>query len=285
MRAVSEVWLLPALGGWLDRALRHHVHRRAHACTASASCWCRSPRTRSGSSSCAAGCFQVGVPVFLTWALLQFVLLPTTNLSFSSLELTYEDVAQNFLASPQDVHPAAHHRVPRRALQPPLRLGLQRHPRARAARGDVRRAGEGARDVAEVLRAGPRHQGAAPGAGPADAEPRGPAQDGARVHARLRPQVRHRLGARRAGAGAQGHRPVRLRLPRADAARGEDPPEAGDLADRARHRAHLARGLRGRQRDRLPPLARRADPGRGRPEAAGRRAPLRRSGCSAPRSA
>src|SRR4051812_20134326 len=42
------------------------------------------------------GLFQVGVPVLITYALLRFVLLPTTNLSFSSLELMYEDIARSF---------------------------------------------------------------------------------------------------------------------------------------------------------------------------------------------
>jgi len=47
------------------------------------------------------GLLQVGVPVALTYALLTLVLLPYTNLSFNSLELTYEDVALDFLESPK----------------------------------------------------------------------------------------------------------------------------------------------------------------------------------------
>lgn len=45
------------------------------------------------------GLWQVGVPTALTWALLWGVILPLTNYGLSSLELTYEDVAVNFLGS------------------------------------------------------------------------------------------------------------------------------------------------------------------------------------------
>ncbi|HLM42922.1 MAG TPA: poly-gamma-glutamate biosynthesis protein PgsC/CapC, partial [Myxococcaceae bacterium] len=47
------------------------------------------------------GLFQVGIPVALTYGVLRLVLLRYTNLSFSSLELTYEDVALDFLQSPK----------------------------------------------------------------------------------------------------------------------------------------------------------------------------------------
>lgn len=47
------------------------------------------------------GLFQVSVGVALTWAVIALVLLPYTNLSFSSFELTYEDVALDFLGSPK----------------------------------------------------------------------------------------------------------------------------------------------------------------------------------------
>lgn len=45
------------------------------------------------------GLVQVGVPTALTWALLVWVILPFTNYGLSSLELSYEDVAVNFLGS------------------------------------------------------------------------------------------------------------------------------------------------------------------------------------------
>lgn len=45
--------------------------------------------------------FQIGVSVGLTWLLVAKVLLQYTNLSYASLELTYEDVALDFLGSPK----------------------------------------------------------------------------------------------------------------------------------------------------------------------------------------
>ncbi len=45
--------------------------------------------------------FQIGVSVGVTWVIVANVLLPFTNLSYSSLELTYENVALDFLASPK----------------------------------------------------------------------------------------------------------------------------------------------------------------------------------------
>jgi hypothetical protein len=47
------------------------------------------------------GVFQIGLPVVLVYALLRLVLLPYTNLSYATLELTYENVALDFLASPK----------------------------------------------------------------------------------------------------------------------------------------------------------------------------------------
>lgn len=47
------------------------------------------------------GGLQVAVPTLITYALLRFVLLPYTNLSFANLALTYENVALDFLGSPK----------------------------------------------------------------------------------------------------------------------------------------------------------------------------------------
>lgn len=100
VRLVSEVWLLPHVGQWLDAELgtSFTLDRTLYSIglvlvplTANAF-WKLELRR---------GLLQVGVPVVLTYVILRFVLLPATNLSFSTLELTYEDVAQNFLASPK----------------------------------------------------------------------------------------------------------------------------------------------------------------------------------------
>lgn len=45
--------------------------------------------------------FQIGVSVGLTWLLVAKILLQYTNLSYASLELTYENVALDFLGSPK----------------------------------------------------------------------------------------------------------------------------------------------------------------------------------------
>ncbi len=44
---------------------------------------------------------RFGLPVALTWAILTYALLPHTNLSLSSFELTYEDLALDFVSSPR----------------------------------------------------------------------------------------------------------------------------------------------------------------------------------------
>ncbi|MFZ5480379.1 MAG: poly-gamma-glutamate biosynthesis protein PgsC/CapC [Myxococcota bacterium] len=49
----------------------------------------------------AGGLVRVAVPVGVTWILLEHVLLRTTNLSLSSFELTYEDLALDFVSSPR----------------------------------------------------------------------------------------------------------------------------------------------------------------------------------------
>lgn len=100
VRLVSEAWLLPHVGHWLDARLgtSFTLDRTLYSIglvlvplTANAF-WKLELRR---------GLVQTAVPVAVTYALLRFVLLPATNLSFSTLELTYEDVAQNFLASPK----------------------------------------------------------------------------------------------------------------------------------------------------------------------------------------
>lgn len=44
---------------------------------------------------------RLGVPLLLTWALLEYVLLARTNLSLGSFQLTYEDLALDFVSSPR----------------------------------------------------------------------------------------------------------------------------------------------------------------------------------------
>ncbi len=44
---------------------------------------------------------RLGLPLLLTWALLEWLLLRWTNLSLGSFELTYEDLALDFVSSPR----------------------------------------------------------------------------------------------------------------------------------------------------------------------------------------
>ncbi len=44
---------------------------------------------------------RVGIPVLITWAIVDLVLLRHTNLSLASFELTYEDIALDFVSSPR----------------------------------------------------------------------------------------------------------------------------------------------------------------------------------------
>ena len=100
VRQVSELWILPVGLAWVDG----HLGTQLAAGQGLASIglvlvpllanmfWKLSVR---------AGLAQIGVTVGIVWVVLVFVLLPHTNLSFSNLELTYEDVALDFLGSPK----------------------------------------------------------------------------------------------------------------------------------------------------------------------------------------
>ena len=48
-----------------------------------------------------AGLPRVGLPILITWLILRFVLLEHTNLSLSNFELSYEDLALDFVGSPR----------------------------------------------------------------------------------------------------------------------------------------------------------------------------------------
>ncbi|MCB9760738.1 MAG: poly-gamma-glutamate biosynthesis protein PgsC/CapC [Alphaproteobacteria bacterium] len=52
-------------------------------------------------SGLAAGAPRLGIPLLITWGILEFGLLRHTNLSLSNFELTYEDLALNFVGSPR----------------------------------------------------------------------------------------------------------------------------------------------------------------------------------------
>ena len=98
VRQQAETWALPGALGWIETQLGHPLVAAADAhsvglvlvpLTANA-LWRRNP---------VAGVVQVAVPVAMTWALLDRVLLGHTNLSLGSMALTYEDPSLDFLTS------------------------------------------------------------------------------------------------------------------------------------------------------------------------------------------
>lgn len=100
VRQNSEIWLLPTIAPYIDQvfgttfaAQRQLASIGLVLVPLTANMFWKHTLTR--------GLMQVGVPVAITYALLYFLVLPYTNLSYSSLELTYENTALDFLASPK----------------------------------------------------------------------------------------------------------------------------------------------------------------------------------------
>jgi hypothetical protein len=98
VRQASELWLLPELARVIDAefATTYRLSR-----TLSSIGLVLVPLTANAmwKVGLRRGAVQVGVPTAITFAILAYVLLPLTNLSFSRLELTYENVALDFLSS------------------------------------------------------------------------------------------------------------------------------------------------------------------------------------------
>jgi hypothetical protein len=100
VRQSSQVWLLPAILGAIDA--RFGTSYRL-AGTFSSIGLVLVPLTANmfWKLDVRRGLVQVGVPTLVTFLILRHLLLPFTNLSYSSLSLTYENVALDFLASPK----------------------------------------------------------------------------------------------------------------------------------------------------------------------------------------
>ncbi len=100
VRQASELWLLPELASVIDERWGTTY---AYSRTLSSIGLVLVPLTANAfwKVGLARGVIQVGVPTALTYAALVLVLLPHTNLSFSQLELSYENVALDFLSSPK----------------------------------------------------------------------------------------------------------------------------------------------------------------------------------------
>lgn len=98
VRQASQLWLLEATLGRIDAALGVDIYAQQDFFSIGL---VLVPLTANmfWKLSLRRGIVQIGVPVVLTYLVLRAVLLPETNLSFSLLELTYEDVALDFLGS------------------------------------------------------------------------------------------------------------------------------------------------------------------------------------------
>lgn len=98
VRQASQLWLLEATLGQLDSSLGMDLYAEQDFFSIGL---VLVPLTANmfWKLTLRRGVIQIGVPVLITYAVLRFLLLPATNLSFSLLELTYEDVALDFLGS------------------------------------------------------------------------------------------------------------------------------------------------------------------------------------------
>ena len=99
VRVAGDVWLLPALGEWLQGEgirfdWRNNLHSFGLVIVALTANQFWNGGVRRGLASFA---LYVG----LTWFLTRWVLVPFTNFDLSSLNFVYEDLAANILASPK----------------------------------------------------------------------------------------------------------------------------------------------------------------------------------------
>jgi hypothetical protein len=100
VRQQSQIWIVPGLLKALDGELGTSLHLEQSFSSIglvlvplAANMYWKLDLRR--------GLVQIAVPTLLTYLILTRLLLPYTNLTFSSLQLTYENVALDFLASPK----------------------------------------------------------------------------------------------------------------------------------------------------------------------------------------
>jgi hypothetical protein len=98
VRQASELWLLPELARIVDAEF-DTTYRLSRTLSSIGLVLVPLTANAMWKVGLRRGVIQVSVPTALTFAILAFVLLPHTNLSFSRLELTYENVALDFLSS------------------------------------------------------------------------------------------------------------------------------------------------------------------------------------------
>lgn len=100
VRQNSQIWMLPATLRWIDSSFGTSWYTDLDFYSIGL---VLIPLTANmfWKLGLVRGSLQVAVPTVLTYAVLQLVLLPRTNLSFANLALTYENVALDFLGSPK----------------------------------------------------------------------------------------------------------------------------------------------------------------------------------------
>ncbi len=100
VRQNSQVWILPDAAALLDQWLATDLEA-AHEYSSIGLVLVPLLANMFWKTGFVRGVVQTAFPVAITYAVLALVLLPYTNLSLSSLEVTYENVAIDFLSSPK----------------------------------------------------------------------------------------------------------------------------------------------------------------------------------------
>ena len=100
VRQSSELWLLPEILRWVDGELGTN-YRLTRDMSSIGLVLVPLTANMFWKLDLRSGLVQIAVPTVMVYVVLRYVLLPYTNLSFSALELTYENVALDFLSSPK----------------------------------------------------------------------------------------------------------------------------------------------------------------------------------------
>jgi hypothetical protein len=100
VRQSSELWVLPEILRWVDGELGTN-YRLTRDLSSIGLVLVPLTANMFWKLDLRSGLVQIAVPTLMVYVVLEYVLLPHTNLSFSALELTYENVALDFLSSPK----------------------------------------------------------------------------------------------------------------------------------------------------------------------------------------
>lgn len=101
VRQNSQVWLLPWVLGYIDRTFGTDYLFDLSEFSSIGLVLVPLVANMFWKINIFKGFMTIGVPVLITYSILNFLLLPYTNLSFSNVEITYDNVALNFLNTPK----------------------------------------------------------------------------------------------------------------------------------------------------------------------------------------